>query len=1087
MGKWKYYSIGTVIIIVFLGILKLIIGSKILDLVDIYIPYYNPSQYYQSFFGLWKISDAGGIGNAPISMLYSAVLSSLGLSAINMQFVIFSIMLFFDYSSLFVLLTYISEGRSKSALLLTFFFVFIEFRWAGLIYATGLNFFLAFSPFLIYFSLRMFKSEISPFKSILFISLSLVGASFGITEAFPYSLFVYSPVLIMGIIQHIIKEHKFSSLKIFIKKQLIFIGGMVVGLVILIYPYYPWILASLGVGSDSASSLKSTYLSTNIYIVNAFSSLGSGVSILGTVFGLSGLFALMFGVVFIFAMSAYVIKRNRSIPTLSALIFMISLVIYVQLAISFPNQLFHFVTGIPFLGELLITLDEPAQLFFIVAIWEYFIVGVAFFDLIRNYGSLAKFLKTNFIKNVKRAVDGNDTNKNKPKPVFQMALTVITVILFLSTVMTVSSIATGNSSYTPYGNYNIPNYIPKYVQSIYETSANNLVNGPQKILLLPDYPRVERWEQTSPLFFTFPPSNVQQMGSFESLIDDIQNHIETGTGKILGQMDIGYIVVINALNQSETGPKIGYDNFNQPYAILGNPVAFYNYFNSSPDFRLISSNENYSMFKNLNNTGLFQTYSGEAVLNNERRMFFENSSDNLHAPPQNDKTLTSVISSVNILDNLMQPMYWTSFGKHISEEFQNSNIFVNFNSFSHGFYVSYLSAGFPVSAGMILNFSSSIKVMNDSSSIYYDGFNYSYSNESIVPGHYWQNGLYTLKGNGTSEVSGSFTVPKNVTYILPFIEFQNTTGSFVISNLSINIIHTGNNSSYPFTFLTSKNGTTISSQNVGNTVQSLFPNSSLIFANYTNYIPDISVLNVSIYKNTTALPGIYIVPYFYLSEKYGYVWGNGNYSVLNPGSYEVGNLFLSAGTYQAKIKISGNGVGTVQINNKSYSYNTLNGVGFTILANISVEKVLNLTIHNILGEVKLYDIALVGPNMSNELDNMLNGVSREIPYYLNTTGNPNYIAMNLSSNRSTIVVLKENFTEGWSVSFYASGRDDIEKPLLVDGYQMMFTIPGNSSNISFVFKSPLFLGAQVYITTALVPVSIFLAVVITLFDIKKKV
>ena len=1086
MGKWHYYSIGVITIIFFLGIVKFIIGSKVLDLTDIYVPYYNSSQYYQSFFGLWKISDTGEIGNAPISMLYSAILSSFGVSYTSMQFVVFSTLVFFDYSSLFVLISYIAGGKYKLVLLLTFFLFFIEFRWAGFLTGTGINFFLAFAPFLIYFSLRMLKSEIPPLRSIIFISLSFVGASFEITEAFPYSLFVYSPVLIMAIIQYIIKEHNLSSLKIFIEKQLIFLAGIFVGLLILIYPYYPWILASLGVGSSYVSSLKSTYSNTNIFIANAFSSLGSGASMLGSVFGISGIYAFVFGVVFIFIVSAYIIKRKNDVTVLSAFIFVMFLVIYAQLAISFPVQLFRFITIFPFLSELLITINEPAQLFYLVVIWEYFIVGVAFFDLIQNYGALSKLLKIKLIKYGKRTINSKANINKKPKPIFQTVLTVLIAILFLNTLISVSSLATGHSSYTPYGNYDIQNYIPNYVQNIYQTSFNNSVNVDQKILLLPDYPRVERWEQTSPLFFTFPPSNTQQMSLFESFIDDIHNHIEIGTGSILGQMDIGYIAVVNALNQSETGPIIGYDNFHQPYAIFGNPTAFYNYFNSSPDFRLISNNRNYSMFMNLNNTGLFQIYSGEAVLNNNSHVFIENRSSNLQTIPQSSQAMASSIASVNILKNLTQSNYWTPFGENITEEFQNSNMLVNFSSFSPGYYVSYLRSGFPVSSGMTIKFSSSIKSLNDSSSTYYDGFDFAYTNETIVPGHYWQNGIYLVQGNATNEASGLYTVPENVTYIIPWIAFHDATGSFTISNLSINIVQTGNDSSFPFAYINSKNRTTLSGQELGNTVRSLFPNSVLLFANSTGYIPNLNSINVTIYKNSTSSMGLYIVPFFYLSEKYGYVWGNGNYSVLNPGSYEMGNLSLKYGFYHIEIKISGNGFGSIQINNISYIYNTLDDGVSTIQANISVGKILLLQIHNIVGEVKLYDVALVGPNLLHKLDNMLTGALTEPSYRLNPKGSPSHFQLNLSINGSSVLVMKESFTDGWSISYDASGREHIEKPLLVNGYQMMFILPGNSSNISFAFQPPLVMSVQLYITVALLPASFLVALVMTLSDIRRR-
>lgn len=1085
MRKWHYYAIGATIIAVFLGIVKFIIGSKVLDVVDIYVPYYNSSQYYQSFFGIWKVSDAGGSGSSPISMLYSAILSSLGVPYQSMQFAMLSILVFSEYSSLFVLMSYIADENHKLSLLLTFILLFLEFKWTGLLGATGLNFFLAFSPFLIYFFLRMFRSEISPLRSMTFISLSFVGASFEITEAFPYSLFIYCPILIMAIIQYLIGEHNLKSLNILMQKQLIFLGGVFVGLIILIYPYYPWILASLGVGSNSPESLKSTYFGTNIFIANSFASLGSGASILGADFGLSGSFASVFGFVLIFVLGAYVIKRRSEIHTLAAFVFIIFLVIYIQLAISLPIQLFHFITSIPFLGELLITLNEPAQSYYIVAVWVYFIVGVAFFDMIRNYKVLSKFLKSEIFKNENMSINRNAGIKLKSKTILQIVMTVFTVILFLSTLISTSSVANGSASYTPFGDYDIQNYIPNYVHSIYETSANNSINGPQKILLLPDYPRVERWEQTSPLFFTFPPSNSWQMSSFKSFINDIQNHIEAGTGEMLGQMDIGYVVVVKALNQSETGPVIGYDNFHQPYGIFGNPTTFYNYFNNSPDFRLVSNNGNYSMFKNLNNTGLFKIYSGLAYVNDTPQVFVVNNTSNSQILPKNGFILSSNISSVNMLNKLIQSNYWTTFGKNISEEFLNSTLLVNFSSFSAGYHSIYMISGFPVSPGMELEFSSQIRALNNSSAIYYNGFDIAYSNEAIESGHFWNNGIYSVQGNVTINASGLFTIPENVTYIDPWITLYNATGSFVISNLSINVVKIGNNSSFPFAYVTSQGEATFSTQGMENEVQSSFPHFDFVFVN-RSYIPSLSSIYVSIYKNSTSYPGLYIVPYFYLADKYGYVWGTKNYSMLNPGSYEIGNLSLKDGFYHIDIKIRGFGLGSFQLNNKSYIYNTLANGAFAIGVNISVGKILHLQIHNVLGVVELYDIILIGPNLSNELDNMLRGTLTEPSYSLNPGGNPSHILLNLYANKSIFIVLKESFSDHWSVSYDASNKEHTEKPILANGYQMMFILPSNSSNISFIYRPPLNMNIQVGMTVVLLPTFICIALVMTIFDIKRR-
>ena len=1086
MQKSYSYLIGLAFLSIFLAIVKTVIGLKILDIVDVFTPFYNPSQYYVSFFDLWKNGNSGGIGNAPISMLYGAVLSAIGLSSANIQFAIFCLLIFFDYSALFLLISYLAKDKNVLALIFSFFLLFIEFQWAGFIYATALNFFLAFAPFIIYFSLRMFQSEISTFKSIVFIALSLIGASFGIAEAFPYSLFIYFPVLMAAFIDDILINHNYSTLLNFIKRQLTFLAGLLLGLGILIYSYYPWILGAIGLGSSYASSLASSFTNTNIFIGNSFSSLGTGATMVGLVFALRGSYATIFGLVFILIFGSYAFTKRKNTVIMSAYIFIVLLVTYIQIAISFPIQLFQIITFIPILRNVFITINEPAEMFYIIVIWVYFLVGSAIFDLVENYDIISKFVQTRIIKLGIMAVNNNPNTRRELKFGIYVVFIVVTLLLFSTSVNSISTLASGNAGYTPYGNYQVPNYIPGYVHNIYNITTNNSVHGYQKTLFLPDYPRVERWEQTSPYFYNFPPSNIHQMSLFTSFVHDIQNHNEIGTGKLLGQLNIGYIAIVNALNQSETGPRIAYDNFNQPYAILGNPLIFYSYFINSPDYKLISNNRNYSIFENLNNSGTFQIYRGAAILSDNTQKYILNDSFNLNVPPESTPTLNSSIASVNLLNNITQNAYWTPLGNNISEETQNSTIIVGFKCHLEGFSTSYFSEGFPVSAGMSLKFSSEITSINDSISTYYDGFDCAFSNESIVPGHYWQNGIYHLMGNERALARGVFTVPNNVSYVLPWFTFQNATGHFIISNLSITVIHAGYNFSFPFSYVTSKNALNLTARSLNFTIESLFPNTDLVSINNLNNISGISSVNVSVYNGTTPMPGLYIAPVYYLFHKYGYVWGNGDYSVLNPGSFEEGNLSLKDGEYSIAIKISGGGFGVIEVNNHTYLYNTIPTGATEIRLNIEVHSGVSVLIRNIIGQINLYDIVLVGPNLSNELKSIITGALPEPVYTMLQNTGQSMISLNISTNEPVIVVMKENYNDGWSLSYEVSGVKHEEKPILINGYEMAFILPIDFNNLTLIFIPPRFMVAQIYITAISLPSFLSIALLTTIIDRRKR-
>ena len=1077
MRRWNSYLLGILVLMLFLGVLNIIIGQKVLDITDIFIPYYEPSQYLSSFFSLWKTGDVGGISNAPLSTLVGGVLSLIGITYVKMQFIIFSILVFFAFTSIYILISYLSNGKNILSLFFAFLFLLIEFRWAGFVGATGLNYFLAFSPLLIYFFIKMVRSEMSKISAVISIALSLIGASFAITEAVPYSLFIYSPLLIMALIDIIILKHNLTAVKIFVKTQITFLSGILLGIFVLIYIYYPWILGGLGIGNSySTAGIGQTYRSTNFFIANSFSSLLAGPAVFGTVMGFTGTLAAIVGSLFLLILLPYVIKRRSNVLLLSAYFFIVLVTLYIQLAISFPDQLFRLIASIPVLTSLLITLNEPAQMYYIVAIWAYVIITMAFFDFLQNYHvvfkTLFKHIPNCFLRSFVRL-------KNKSRIKVMASIFVVTLLVLLSygTASSIYNTSNGYAVYTPYGNYKIPNYIPNYVRSIYNVAANNSGADISKVLLLPDYPRVERWEQTSPYFYTFPPANSFQMNLFKLFISDIQAGSKNGTAPILNQMDIGYIAVVKALNQTKTGPSIGYDNFNQPYAIFGNPSIFYSYFNNSPDYRLIQSNDNYALFENTDNTGLFQDFSSTGLVSNASVHYTIKNNSVLKSPPPNSSEGNLSATTANILQGIIKRKYWTPFGHDVSENFSNATIQLDFPSNATGAYSSYLGFQLPVSPGDELLFSTNITSLDGSNTTYYNGLLYSKSKSST---------MYNVSDNNTVEVSGNYTVPNNSSSLLPYMEFKNPHGKFIIDGITLRVIKSGNSSSYVYPGFSSENNTVLTNSSLESEMNSLFPSLDTLFLNNSEATNGLTTINVSVYRGSINSPGIYTVPLYYILDKYGYVGGNGNYTVMNPGSYAWGNLTPVGGSYAIFLKVSGSGFGSLVIGGSSYTYNTLASHSYFFKLNKTVKSNLTFLINNIIGQIRSYDLVLVGPNVSSSLIDSLTSLRNDLNY---TLIDPNYtsgMGLKINTSVTSIMVMKEGYSTSWEMTYTDSGKVHHELPFLVNGWEMGFKIPREATDIAFRFTPPLLQESQIYITAISFPLLMLTSLLTFLFSFKRK-
>jgi hypothetical protein len=996
----SYYIAGLIYVVSMLLILYIFVTGRILNLTNIYLPYFSKNEYFNNFFDIWKIADNGSVSNAPLSDLISGFFSLIGLSPSEIQYVVFSLLVLVSYSSLFLLFSYIGKNKYLISLILSIAFLYFEFGWAGLIYATGLNYFLAASPMVIYLSIRINRGDIKKSRGIVYIAIFIAVASFGITEALPYIAFIYIPVFIMSLIDNVIFKHTFKTIKNFIERQLEFLAGVFFAIIILIYIYYEWITAAFGIGHNSSLlALSSLYKTVNFFKANAFSSLGNGFSLIGNAFLLKGGYAYVSGIIFIAIGIFYLFLKRKDSLAISSMVSIIFIAAYVQVAISFPSQLFFILSKIPVVSSFVEVVNEPAQIFYLLFIWEYILASIIIFEtykwaLSKNFLERSKSgraLKIFFRRNIKYS-----------KIIASILIVLIIIMMGFSEINSSRSIAESNASYTPYGHYNIPNDVPSYIHNIYDKIyGNSSNNGIQYTLFLPDVSQVEQYNCLSPLFYSFPPSNSYQMSDFISFINNINSGNENGTGILLAQMDIGYIVVLNDLKQNETGPTIGYDNFLQPYAIFGNPIAFYNYFAKSPDYSLIVKTDNYSIFKNLENQGMFDIYQGSYY--ESTRLISFNSTRDLMVNPN----ITYNPESENLLAGSIAKSKWSSFGNNISTLFEDNAMHVKFPYHIKGYFASY-SNGFAVTQGDKFSISSNVTAMNSSSGIYYMGFDCGYANETIVPGKYWQNGIYSIEANSTTHSFGEFTVPANVTYIEPYIAFHNPSGEFEISNISIRLIELSENYSHTYQCEEQAKNLKLSASMVSSPISKTFPNTELAALK----INEEKTINYSLYNGRITGQGIYVIMPEYQFTKYGFIGGNANFTTLNPNTYEYGNINAANGSYMLSLDISGYGYGNIYINNIAYPYDTLLNGSYLKIANVKVSGNTSIAIYNAVGYINLIDPLLIGPNMPKSTEMEISGSVQPVNYKSFSNDYSRKISIDINSTKPVILDFKMNYYSG---------------------------------------------------------------------------
>ncbi len=159
--------------------------------------------------------------------------------------------------------------------------------------------------------------------------------------------------------------------------------------------------------------------------------------------------------------------------------------------------------------------------------------------------------------------------------------------------------------------------------------------------------------------------------------------------------------------------------------------------------------------------------------------------------------------------------------------------------------------------------------------------------------------------------------------------------------------------------------------------------------------------------------------YFYL-QKYGYVFNKGIYSIMNPGSSMQGYVNVRNGIYSIILRVNGKGLGNIIINNNTYIYNTFYNNSFRLGISSYLNSKLNIIINNIIGQVKIYDIVLAGPNFTNQQRSIFN--SRVYSPRL-LSGNDFFSKIKFSintNNNSYILLFKGSYPYRGPIIFYNS-------------------------------------------------------------------
>ena len=664
-------------------------GSSLTSTTDVFIPFLLPQQNLMYFFSPWHFASFGSFGNAPLAYLYSYALESLLRNPFITQHLIVLFPIPVSYFSAAILL----KKFSKYKILIILFanmYVFSPVSLNQVIGATGLIYIYAFEPLVIFFSMCIFETRIfnrSASKNVFGLSLSLLGATFALTEAVLFCSLLIGPLVIAALIRHLNSDSSKHQIWVFFSLLSL---GFILYFALSIFLYFPWFLGVFFPTSIIGSSLTSGFTAffKNPFAINGYRATFpesysvltlminvNTPSILDTVLSVG----LMITTTLPLLMRT---KRSKDYIFLGNWLYLLLVAGFLQLIIISPKSAFEVFSISHFIP--LLVFNEPAEIWFLVAVWELLLLYQSTLILIDfvipvNYGRLRQ--------QVGNAFNGENADKRSSlihnaghySRIFTCILVAALVLLQFNSLLTAAppdiyaTSSQGETHFhnTYYGTYSIPDHSPKFVINLIQSfQTERATAGPFRVLWLPTFPGIQQWSQIDPYMISFPPSNPELLSYFQQFVRNAASNSSTNIAPMLSSLGIKYIVVLNSMYQNQTPPTIAQGNLG-PYAIMGNPAAFNSYLSHQHDLRCIVCGNNYSEYLNLEFRGFFSGKVGAFYLSSSNPVSFGRNAT--YTSPVYDPHQLN-LANCSLINLILNPTFssglthWSSFGNNVSQQ-----------------------------------------------------------------------------------------------------------------------------------------------------------------------------------------------------------------------------------------------------------------------------------------------------------------------------------------------------------------------------------------------------------------------------------
>lgn len=1100
-ASWTFGILTSIPLFILAGTLFLIQGQSLIATTDTFIPFTSAVANFNAYFLPWHEQAFGYPGSAPNSYFYSYVLIRLGASPAVAQHLLLIAPIVFAYFSSFALSRWLGTNGLVAAVVGYLYVCNAAFmnQAAG---ATGLLYVYAATPLVILFGAKLVQSKTYA-DAVLALSglvLAMFAGTFELTEAILLYIVICTP---LGLVLFLRLASGSYSLRRTLHGFLYLGAAFVVYLVATIFTYYPWLEAVFLPSAPAAQSIlsptTSQYLHLNIFAINSFvQTFPTAISpfILTISVSTPGLLTWLLTIGLILLV-CFPIVYNRNWRFRHEDLYLCTLV-YLSLCSAFlltvvvsPGLAFAIFESFHLYP--LLALTEPAVWFFVLVPWEVTLVALTLGSSWEmRHSPAGEQSQHSEVGTVSRrgknwaAAGVITTVRFRVHKHGAILATIVVAILFTSSAAAglpaILTAQSGNGSIpqinSDYGHYfSIPNHTPTYVEKLLNNfSSESATHGPFRVLWLPTAPGIGQWLEADPYAVFFPPSNQYVYSLFEAIVGTLNSQSSANLSNILNTLAIKYVVVLKALNESETGPTIANGPVG-PFAILGNPRVMLAYLESQDSMRLVSESSDFALFEDSEYSGIIRAADIPLGLHPPPGpVLLHDQGTHPVNPPAGFNwsygTSTNLIFDSGFSD---LPASWSPFGPTIFQRQVRSNastgleITWNASAPGTGSYVSYNSIPpnqpnlIPVIPQQVYNFSAELFGCGNSTGQFGLGVDtYGLDGRSLVAPGYFLQGVSGIPSGQRVMVTDSIDTPANTFFIRPYLWVGNGFfGSIVITGVSLKLSAEPNPGNASAAWML--HPTNVSATDLERDISTL-PGFGATVTFPTAPSSGQPASPVELYGYGSDGPGVRLASMFLsLIPVFGIQSGGVGYIDFGSTGQVTGSISLPNGTYGISLAVSGFGSGSLAFGKKTIPVD-LTGSRIVIL-NTLVDvhnNTLNITATDWVGLVNVSSPIIVGPIGSNP----------DLAWLLYPDSNPlhnsslqltgfrpgNYdVSISLPQPVRLYLLLAETFYMGWqSAAASTVGPEVRSSGMLADFWSLAFFV-GNTSRttVRIMYVEPL--------------------------------